>query len=148
MAALVHRRRKGRAHPLSRAMQALLEWTSGYGYSPARAGMTLVLLFLVGWAGTELAAAQGVFEVSRFMDASLVAESTAAAPANTCPWLEPPLYAIDMIMPVVAFGHENLCSIRADATAWAWAATIYRLVGWVLVSIALLTFAGIMRKEV
>ena len=54
----------------------------------------------------------------------------------------------DLIMPVVAFGHENLCSIRPDWTFWQWAATVYRLLGWILVSIALLTFSGILKKEV
>jgi hypothetical protein len=148
MAARVQRRRSGSVPLLVRIGNALLEWTSGYGYSPVRATATLTLLFLIGWAGTAMAEAQGAFESSRFMDVSLLAASAGTAPPGTCPWLDPPLYAIDLIMPLVALGHENLCSIRPGRDGWQWAATVYRLVGWVVVSLVLLTFAGILRKEV
>jgi cytoskeletal protein CcmA (bactofilin family) len=148
MAARVQRRRNGSVPALVRIGNLLLEWTSGYGYSPVRATATLVLLFLVGWTGTTLAASQGAFEPSLFMDSNLLAASAGPARPGTCPWLDAPLYAIDLIMPLVALGHENLCSIRPGRDGWQWAATVYRLVGWVVVSLVLLTFAGILRKEV
>lgn len=148
MAARVRRRRTGSAPILVKAGNAVLEWTSGYGYSPVRALATLILLFIVGWGGTSLAAWQGAFEASLFMDSNLLAASAGNALPGTCPWLDPPLYALDLIMPIVALGHENLCSLRPGWSFWQWAATVYRLIGWVVVSIVLLTFSGILRKEV
>ena len=148
MAARVQRRRIGAGSVLVKTGNAVLEWTSGYGYSPFRAFAALVLLFLAGWGGITLAEWQGAFEPSLFMDSTLLAAAMKGVPTGSCPWLDPPLYALDLIMPVVALGHENLCSIRADQTFWLWAATAYRLFGWILVSIALLTFAGILKKDV
>ena len=131
----------------ARLGNAALELTSGYGYAPTRAAAALALWFLLGWAGVEIADHQGAFEASRFMDANLVAAPMAAAPGS-CPWLEPPLYALDVMLPVVDFGHESLCAVREGRTFWHNVEAVYRLIAWLLVSIAFLTFSGILRKGV
>lgn len=147
MAARVQRRRNGAGPRVVRLGNLLLEWTSGYGYSPVRAAATFALVLLLGWAGTALAEAASAFEPSPFMDYHLLATST-SLPRGTCPWLDPPLYALDLLVPLVDLGHDDLCSIKADRPAWKFAATVYRLLGWVVMSLTLLTFAGILRKEV
>jgi hypothetical protein len=129
-----------------RAGNLLLEYTSGYGYSPGRALLALCVYLLVGWAGVELAARAGVFEPSPFMDGSVLTAVRQAEPGN-CPWLKPPLYALELMVPLVTLGTENFCSVRADEPLWSAAQIVYRLFGWILVSLAILTFSGVLRRD-
>lgn len=144
LAARRRQRRHGTAPWPLRMGGLLLELTSGYGYAPGRAALTLVVYFLIGWAGVSLAAAQGAFEASPFLDGSVLALNH----PGVCPWLEPPLYALDLMVPLTTLGNEAFCSVRTGARVWSWAAVAYRLFGWVILSIAVLTFSGIMKREV
>lgn len=147
LASLRQQRRLGSGSRLARFGNALLDLTSGYGYLPTRAALTVLVYFLIGWAGTEAAVAQGAFQASPFLDGSVLTAVAQSAPGR-CPWMQPPLYALDLMAPMTTLGNENFCSVRPEAEAWHWATILYRLGGWVLLSIALLTFAGILKRDV
>jgi hypothetical protein len=147
LAARRQQRRLAGAPLVIRLGGALLELVSGYGYAPIRAAVALLAYFLLGWAGVALADHMHAFEASPFIDGSILAVAAKEAP-NGCPWLIPPLYTLDLMVPLTTLGNENFCSIRTEATVWHWLAVAYRLFGWVLLSIALLTFAGVMKREV
>lgn len=147
LAARRQQRRLGSAPWALRLGGGLLELTSGYGYAPMRAAAALALYFLLGWAGVSLADQLHAFETSPFIDGSVLAVAAVKSP-NGCPWLIPPLFALDLMVPLTTLGNENFCSIRPEALVWNWLAVGYRLFGWVLLSIALLTFSGVMKREV
>lgn len=147
LAARRQQRRLAGAPLVIRLGGALLELVSGYGYAPIRAAVALLIYFLLGWAGVALADHMHAFEASPFIDGSVLAVAATEAP-NGCPWLIPPLYTLDLMVPLTTLGNENFCSIRTEATVWHWLAVAYRLFGWVLLSVALLTFAGVMKREV
>ncbi|HEX8668012.1 MAG TPA: hypothetical protein VF727_06540 [Allosphingosinicella sp.] len=146
LAARVAERRAVRRPLWLRAGNLLLEYASGYGYSPGRALLALGVYLLIGWAGVELAAWAGVFEPSPFMDGSVLSAARRASPGE-CPWLKPPLYALELMVPLVTLGTENFCSVRADEPLWSAAQIVYRLFGWILVSLAILTFSGVLRRD-
>lgn len=144
--ALRRRRRWGGAGPVQRLGSGLLDLISGYGHSPARATAALAAYFLIGWAGVSIADRVGAFETSPFID-GLVLEANRASTPEGCPWLEPPLYALDLIVPLTTLGTESFCTVRASHRPWIWAMVGYRLFGWILISIALLTYSGILRRN-
>lgn len=147
LASLRQLRRLGSGPRLAKIGNSLLDLTSGYGYLPTRAALTVLIYFLIGWAGTETAVAVGVFQASPFMDGSVLAAVAQNSP-DRCPWMQPPLYALDLMVPMTTLGNEAFCTIRPEAEPWHWATILYRLGGWVLLSIALLTFAGILKRDV
>ncbi len=147
LASLRQARRRGSAPLLNRLGDAFLDLTSGYGYFPSRAALTVLIYFLIGWAGVEIANLQGAYEASPFMDGSVLAAVKAGSPGD-CPWLQAPLHALDLMAPMTTLGNENFCTVRTDSQAWHWATILYRAGGWVILSIALLTFAGILKRDV
>ena len=71
-----------------------------------------------------------------------------------------PLYALDVLIPLIDLRQENRCEIAAvppeERTArpfwgserlWAWLKALYAIAGWFLVSLAILTFAQANRTK-
>ena len=176
----------------------------GFGYlrRPINAVVTLIGAFLIGWLGVSTAESRDMFVVAADPVAGWVGPwSAAAAPdeaghdppivmgserptaADTfvrdisCSHeISKPLYALDVLVPIVDLGEESRCEIRrfpapgrpvADPEPrnllesafavldgplnhhrfWWWMKAIYAVAGWLIVSLAILTFAQVNRTE-
>ncbi len=59
------------------------------------------------------------------------------------------VYAADMIVPFIPLHQETKCDISTDlplSTWWRVGKALYSVIGWIIVSIALATFAGLLRR--
>jgi hypothetical protein len=171
----------------------------GYLRRPVNAVVTLILAFLLGWWGVGLAKSHNMFVVAAQPTAEVVgrfgipeAESAKQAHAQVTATVHAmgslrgegravrdvpcsheisvPLYALDVLIPIVDLGEAERCEIRRFATSaepspasmaptelyaafpelllrshrfWWWMEAIYAILGWVLVSLAILTFAQV-----
>jgi hypothetical protein len=153
---------------------------SHYGLRPWRATWTYLVAVLIcaaaiGWAQLS---APGIF-VDPQLEGNLIAgsaERAAAAPGtpagarplqlkfvNSPPdatfdcarRLNPLVYALDVMLPVAAFGQEAQCPLRgrasgpwfADTAFWASLAfALFRIAGTIMLALAVLTFSGINRR--
>lgn len=172
---------------------------SGFGYlrRPVRAIITLILAFVVGWWGVDVANERHMLVVAAEPVAPLVGAerrepaprgpllmgSEAAAGRNrfirdiSCAHeLSEPLYALDVLIPLVDLREESRCEVRRlpepgrrivrpenlgwgelvrnipdlplnDHRFWWWMQALYAIAGWIIVSLALLTFAQVNRTR-
>lgn len=161
----------------------------GFGYlrRPIRAIITLILVFMIGWWGVGVANDRNMLVVAAAPVADLVA--VRPAPADHAEWmgsgrsrdastfardvpcaeeLSEPLYALDVLIPIVDLGEEARCEIRRfpvhdiespgnmsvytmrarlpnlplnDHRFWWWMKALYAVAGWFIVSLSILTFA-------
>jgi hypothetical protein len=188
---------------LSVIAHAVMRFGFGYMRRPVNAVVTLILAFLIGWWGVGLAKSRNMFVVAAQPTAEVVgrfgipdAESAknAHAPATetvhamgslrglgravrdlSCSHeISVPLYALDVLVPIVDLGERERCEIRRFATSaepppadmpprdlyrsfpelllrshrfWWWMEAIYAILGWVLVSLSILTFAQVNRTH-
>lgn len=60
------------------------------------------------------------------------------------------VYAADVFLPLVDLGHEVECrpTDQAWAVAWRWGKAFYTLLGWIILSLAILTASGVIRRAV
>jgi hypothetical protein len=63
--------------------------------------------------------------------------------------IEPLLYATDVFIPALDLQQENRCMIstKREALSWRVARVLYSLLGWIVVSLAILTVSGILRRQ-
>ena len=177
----------------------------GFGYSSARAVLTLALYFVIGWYGVVMAKDQGwlVYDVQPVaayvqLDATAAGNkfSRAAMPEvskqNTNPILckdvDSYSYALDLMIPLIDLHIEGKCEVRhqenepdpygtpairtvakwlesgfrgpvsfsdgsfkvvapTEAQCWRLAHIVYAMLGWVIVSLSILTFSGLLRQK-
>jgi hypothetical protein len=175
---------------------AVMRFGFGYLRRPVRAITTLVVAFLVGWWGVVVATANGMLVVDAAPVASLVAPDdfgNVAAPAvevkllmasenvagekrfardvSCAPTISAPLYALDVLIPLIDLREESRCEVRDVSEKakeppapesigdplqlwenipemtlrnngfWAVMKALYAIAGWFIVSLAILTFA-------
>lgn len=128
----------------------------GYGLSASRAGITAALVWLLGWAGVEIALARGV--LVREADGQYVQCGDAIAP---------PLYALDVAIPLLDLQQESECKPQRTEAAnlspgtpiangqhlfeetalWRWAKTAYAILGALVIGFAVLTWSGVFRPR-
>lgn len=151
----------------------------GFGYlrRPIRAVVTLILAFLLGWWGTEIARTRDMLVVEDTPAAGQGAtRGRPVAEVSCADQLSAPLYALDVLIPIVDLREESRCGIRRrpapgrpvhnpgkmsiygiwevlpdlplnDNRFWWWMKAIYAIIGWFLVSLAILTFAQVNRAR-
>jgi hypothetical protein len=146
----------------------------GYLRRPMRAIASLAFAFILGW--------QGVYYANRHQLMAVAAEpvATVALPAGrpvrmgvqlgraeprvACgEEISEPLYALDVLIPLIDLRQENRCDIASvpplqkgmprppfyrSERFWAWLKALYAIAGWFIVSLAILTFAQANRTKI
>jgi len=142
-----------RACGADRVLDGVLGWvvevTSDYGYSSPRALLSLVLWLIVGIVLTEMALAFGEIADLAHSDADAVCRwQGLLAPIDGCTGFSALVFAFDLFTPVVDTGATDGFGLRA-AAAWPWkmAFMIYELISVIVVSIAVVTFTGLLRRD-
>lgn len=147
-----------------------------YGLSAGRALATLVVWLIAGAILVAVADARGAMVV----DVQSVAAVGQAARAEAAPapmacgdQINPPIYAVDLFIPLIDLRQEAKCevgaapgsrlwpgldlgvpktrwiwrNVLAEVELWRWAKALYGLCGWMLTSLAILTFSGVLRRQ-
>lgn len=119
------RRRHAALGPTGRAWGRLQDVTVGYGYRPWLAACWLVVFWLAGalWFATH-----------RPMPLS----------EGENPSWNPWLYAVDLLLPVLDFGHEGLW--RADGAS-QWIASLLVAVGWIFATTVAAGVSHVLRRR-
>ena len=127
----------------ARLVHTILKITSDYGFSPARALVWFSLWVGLGAVFTKLGLNNGLYE-----RASLDSPETSH--------LEPIVYAFDLATPIIDFGQASAyrlipsCVDFMGVTACNWREVLevgYSTIGFVLFSILVLTFSGVLRRD-
>jgi hypothetical protein len=134
-----------------------------YGFSVRRAVFTFVLCIVIGSVATYVADLRNVliFNLgapgSRLMskDRNAPIHALMPAPGETADEQDvpcgnhilPPLYALDVFVPVLDLKQEEVCSIAPDRTVWRVAQGLYSLLGWIVAPLVILTASGLMKRH-
>jgi len=71
-----------------------------------------------------------------------------AAPEVPCVGqIEPAFYAVDLMLPFIPLHQETKCdiSVAPEDLWWQWGKFLYSLLGKLVVTLALITFSGVLR---
>ena len=143
----------------------------GFGLSRKRASFTLLVYVLIGTAGVHFAQEHG-FLVENAVVASSAFTAADAAHGRTHVFLKAPgsgevveelactdtasnwptdlVYALDMIVPFIPLHQESKCEVGSGGglweTVWRIAKAVYSIGGWVIFSLWLVTFSGLLRR--
>ncbi len=145
-----------------------------HGLSRGRAIATTLGLFLVGWAATAHLNAAGLlvvdFEATSTMAVAsgsppqyelgaLIGPPESAVPVISCGRnISNPIFAADVMVPILNFGQEHRCQIASTRPAgvdqawlipelWKYLQTAYAILGATCVSIMILTVSGVLRRQ-
>ncbi len=138
-----------------------------FGLSPGKALFTLISAILFGWLAFGLLNENGMMVVAQTPVAGYVSDqggtpklvplTTTTSPGNVpcSDEIRPLVYATDVFIPLVDLREESKCDINATVAATsAWFVTAcrffkaaYALLGWVVTTLSLLTFSGVMRHR-
>lgn len=147
-----------------------------YGLSAGRALATLAVWLIAGAILVAVANARGamvvdVQSVAAVGQAAKVAAAPAPVPCGD--QINPPIYAVDLFIPLIDLRQEAKCevgaapgsrlwpglevavpktpwvwrNVLAEVELWRWAKALYGLCGWMLTSLAILTFSGVLRRQ-
>jgi hypothetical protein len=137
----------------------------GFGLSPNRAILTLVLSIFVGWVAFNLMSHLDVLVVSQQPVASVFAQGKLVAPvalegesAIRCgDTIQPLIYALDVFVPLFDLKEADRCEIEAVRSArpanaaavllFRYFKVVYAIWGWVCTSLSLITFSGVMKSR-
>ena len=109
----------------------------GYGYSPGRTVVTLLLTFFAAIFFEE-----GLRDIGALAATEDGKDKSGGSCATTLG-----LYAFDAILPIVDLGYASQCQVSADAPVLAWAWSGFRVIAWIIVTLAALTFSGVLRRD-
>ncbi|MGW5848576.1 oxidoreductase [Streptomyces sp. NPDC055254] len=104
------RRRRPTLPPAARAWGHLQDWTVVYGYRPGRAALWMAVL----WAAGTLLFSQ---------------HDPPPIKADESPQWSAPLYALDLLLPVIDLGQEGRWKLTGS---WQWGAASLVILGWIL----------------
>jgi hypothetical protein len=64
--------------------------------------------------------------------------------------IDPPLYALDVLVPLLDLRQEQRCTVSALGGSWFWrlVKVIYAVLGWIVVTGLVLTASGVVRRQV
>jgi hypothetical protein len=168
-----HEGRCGADEMVARFFMWLYRMGFGCGYLPIRAFITVVVWWMIGWAGVTYA-----LELNTPTEALFVRTTTGinvvrtlskpdeapANPADRLPYpsfktreiacddeeISPVLYALDTIVPVFQLHMDAKCEFSGDTERgrlWRHIKAVYALFGWIIVTLAALTWTGVLRRE-
>ncbi len=86
------------------------DWTVAYGYRPGRAALWMAVLWAAGAVAFSYAGRYPVGDGQH-------------------PGWNAPLFALDLLIPVIDFGQENNWGLLGE---WQWAAAVFISLGWIL----------------
>ena len=152
------------ATPASNSVSRLLRplWGVGFGFglSPVRATLTLLILLGLGTAGVWFAWKHDVLVVNASFAMTEVSGgpvflkavepvATAGAPPCGKHQILPLFYAMDMMLPVIALDQEARCTVdeRPGTEIWQVLWAFYSVLGKIVTSLALLTFSGVLKPK-
>lgn len=145
----------------------------GFGYSSKRALASIALAIALGFAFTVYLNARGALVVDTTPVASVAGIEQApegagrARPAvqledgrtsftlRCADAIDPLVYAADVFIPLVDLRQESKCEVGAapgvtllagEESVYRILKSVYALLGWVLTSLAILTFSGVLRR--
>ena len=120
--------------------------TIGYGYRPGRAVLGLVLVWILGWIvfSFDGVQCQIVHSIETDPVASALSPNVALA-SPPPPVFHPSLYSLDVLVPVVNLKTQEDWTVLEGWVSWFMRAEI--LLGWVLSTLAVLGFSGLVRKD-
>jgi hypothetical protein len=169
---------------------AVMRFMFGYLRRPVRAIVSLIVAFLVGWWGVDSANDRQLLVVDANPVASLVGDGSnsavigserqensklVASDIHCGARISEPLYALDVLIPLIDLREESRCEVGRAATAgqprpgpapgsgltglvaalpdltvqdegfWGVMKALYAVAGWLIVSLSILTFAHINR---
>jgi len=137
----------------------------GYGFSVYRSLVTFVGLVVLGVWATHLALEREILVLNASPDAAFVVPEGRALPNQPCrDEILPVLFALDKFVPLIELGQERLCRVRSEMAVgagvpfwsprvvdtprfWQVAGSIYKLLGWIVSSILVLTFSKTLRRS-
>lgn len=166
-----HERRCRADSVLSRPIIFLYRWLFGCGYLPVHALVTVLAWLLLGWVGVshaiDLNESRNVVFVRSTTGVDIVRtlsrpEEAPRMPSQTGPYdrfdtrdiacdeVSPLLYALDTMLPVFQLHTEEKCEFTNNTRHgrwWRFGKAAYALIGWILVTLAALTWTGVLRKD-
>lgn len=161
--AVARRRAERRAGSLLRLVYLLpFDLMFGYGLKPGRAIVTVAVALGLGFAGVHLANDRGALVLNPAVTTGVVMDAgrtpaPALQRAGPDAYAEAPcgrevstwVYAADLFIPLVEFGHERRCRITTTerGDGWRILKALYQLAGWIIISLAILTFTGVLRRS-
>lgn len=143
----------------------------GYLMRPFNAMMTLVTLFLLGWWGVSLANSQRMMVIDFDPVASVAYAEGDSVEIGSGPGdqvlsnircggeINEALYALDVLIPLIDLRQEEKCEVglatvpQAEVRAedrtglWSFAKAAYAILGWIVVSLVILTFVNTFRTK-
>lgn len=128
---------------IARLIHTGLKITSDYGYSPARA-----LIWFVAWV------ALGALIAKVGLEADIYERANVDQPGVS--HLEPISYAFDLAVPIVDFGQASAYRLKPTCSQFLGLSfcgirelmeVAYSTIGFILFSILVLTFSGVLRRE-
>jgi hypothetical protein len=156
---------------VSRFFMRLYRWGFGCGYLPIRAFTTVVLWLLIGWGGVTCALhlnhAGNVIFVRATTPVDIVRTLSKPDDAPTssarsepypefktrdiaCDEVSPVLYALDTMLPVFQLHMESKCEFTDNTRSGRigrHVKGVFSLLGWIIVTLAALTWTGVLRRE-
>jgi len=157
--------------PAARLTSWFMGLVANHGYSPVRALVVTMAYWLIGaviiTAGLRLGmleffmtnppGARATLDYVAFLPRSwssfqhpAAADLVVAGTANGCPALVTPLYALDLIIPVLDLGQESACRLETHGVIGGLVQTgrvLYQLFGAILTAITITTLTGVLRKD-
>ena len=132
-------------HPL-RPARWILQPLIGYGYKPFRAGLFLVMIFLLSGYLFSIAAARGDFVPA--VEASHVSVSSSKCSTDSYPCFSPYGYSLDSLLPVLNFQQRQFWVVDSRKAPWirywSWA---LNGIGWIVGLVVVAGFSNVVRKE-
>jgi hypothetical protein len=139
------RSRRGNMGPWTSTWRRFLGVTVGYGYRPWRAVVPLVVLVAIATVLYALPAGRRVMAAT-----NPEGPVSAAVECRGYPCFTPPMYALDVLLPVVDFHQETQWYPRTDRRGgWLYAYLNWFLIatGWILTGAVVAGFGSVWRKE-
>jgi hypothetical protein len=128
----------------------------GFGLSASRAAATALIVWSIGIAGAVLMNARGALVIAQGPEKS----------ALVCENFQPPLYALDVALPVLDLKQEIACEpgrapgaqllpgiatpfgmLFEEIALWTWAKALYAVIGALVAGFALLTWSGMFKPR-
>ena len=154
---------------LSQAIHDLYGACFGFGLWPSRACLTFFLYVGLGWLSATVALERHwLVETPQIATASYTMEkpgpervftranvSPAATKDETTHELacvditdgfDTLVYTFDTVLPFIPLHLESKCELKPELHARRFARAVYTVVGWIVTSLALLTFSGIVKR--
>lgn len=114
-----------------------------YGLSAGRALATLLLFIALGVVAARSANSHGLLVAATSPVPGADISAYTPCGANN----SPTLYAVEEFIPVASLRSAPSCRVRSNAHLWRFGEVAYRILGWIILSLSILTFTGVARRH-